>query len=79
MRKTIRGVFKRFVGSYRELVIQLSNRFILFRVLLLPLLIFVYALTFLVILTVVLIVVLIVVPISAISKAKPLSLLGSRK
>ncbi|HXG31095.1 MAG TPA: hypothetical protein VNK81_05575, partial [Thermodesulfobacteriota bacterium] len=72
-------VFERFVGSYRELVIRLSNRFILIRVLLLPLLILIYALTLLVILTVVLIVVLIVVPISAVSKAKPLNLLGSRR
>jgi hypothetical protein len=69
MRKTIAGIAERFVGSYKEIAVEISGRFILLRVLLLPVLMFVYALTFIVILTMVLIVILVVVPVSSVSKA----------
>jgi len=78
MRKTIAGIAERFIGSYKEIAIEISGRFILLRVLLLPVLIFVYALTFIVILTMVLIVILIVVPVSSVSKTNILGLFGRR-
>ncbi len=79
MKKTIKGIFERFFGSYGEISIQFSkNRSILFRVLLAPILVFIYALTFLVILAVVLIVLLVVLPISVIPKVKTFSLFGRR-
>jgi hypothetical protein len=77
MKKTITGIFERFFGSYGEIYIQfLKNRFILFRVLLIPALVFIYALTFVVILTVVLIVLVIVLPISMISELKTFIFFG---
>lgn len=78
MRKTISGIVERFYGSYKEISIEISSRFILLRVLLIPILMFVYALTFVVILTMVLIVVLIVVPISLVSRANILGFFGRR-
>jgi hypothetical protein len=78
MRKTIAGIAERFIGSYKEIAIEISGRFILLRVLILPVLIFVYALTFIVILTMVLIVILIVVPVSSVSKTNILGLFGRR-
>jgi hypothetical protein len=77
MNKTITGIFQRFFESYGEVYVQLSkDRIILFRVFLIPALVFIYALTFLVILAIVLIVLLIVLPISVISELKTLSFFG---
>ncbi len=78
MRKTLAGIAERFIGSYKEIALEISGRFILLRVLFLPVLIFVYALTFLVILTMVLIVILVVVPVSSVSKTNILGLFGRR-
>lgn len=71
MTKMIIGVFERLFESYKVLVIQGSNGWAIpFRVLLIPISIFFYALTLLVILAIVLIVILIAVPISTISKVR---------
>jgi hypothetical protein len=80
MKKMIVSVFvKRFLGSFKELFIHiLKDRFILFGVLLIPILIFIYALTFLVILALVILVIFIVVPISAVSRTKTLGSLSGK-
>ena len=78
MRKTIAGIAERFIGSYKEIALEISGRFILFRVLLLPVLMFVYALTFIVILAMVLIVILVVIPVSSVSRANIPGLFGRR-
>lgn len=62
-------VLSRFIQSYTSVVLQLSKDwFILFRVLFIPVSIYIYCLTFLVIVTVLLIVVIIVFPLSFFSK-----------
>ena len=62
-------VLSRFIQSYGSVVLQLSkNWFILFRILFIPVSLFIYCLTFLVIVTVLLIVVLIAFPLSFLSK-----------
>ncbi|MGH7799064.1 MAG: hypothetical protein ACREOW_00355 [Thermodesulfobacteriota bacterium] len=71
MTKMIIGVFERLFESYKVLVIQGSNGWAIpFRVLLIPISIFFYALTLLVILAIALLVILIAVPISTISKVR---------
>ncbi len=71
MTKMIIGVFERLFESYKVLVIQGSNSWALpFRVLLIPVSIFFYALTLLVILTILPLVIFIAVPISTISKVR---------
>ncbi len=63
-------VLSRFIESYRSVVLQLSKDwFILYKILFIPLSLFIYCLTFLVISTVMLIVVFIAYPMSFISKS----------
>ncbi len=79
MKKTIIGIFERFFGSYGDISAQFSqNRSILLKILLIPILVFIYTLTLVVISTVVLIVLLVVLPISAIYKTNTQSLLGKQ-
>ena len=62
-------VLSRFIQSYSSMVLQLSRDwFILFKILFIPVSLYIYCLTFLVIVTVLLIVVVIAFPISFISK-----------
>lgn len=62
-------VLSRFIQSYSSMVLQLSRGwFILFKILFIPVSLYIYCLTFLVIVTVLLIVVVIAFPISFISK-----------
>lgn len=62
-------VLSRFIESYSSVVLQISkNWFIVYRMLFIPLSLFIYCLTFFVIAAVLMIVVLIAVPMSAISK-----------
>ena len=70
MFEMIHTVLSRFIESYSSVVLRLSRDwFILYKVLFIPLSLFIYCLTFLVISTVLLIVVLIAYPMSFISKS----------
>ncbi|HEY7535982.1 MAG TPA: hypothetical protein VH878_08545 [Thermodesulfobacteriota bacterium] len=71
MAKMIIGVFERLFESYKALIIQSSNGWAIpFRILLIPISLFFYALTLLVILAILLLVIFIAVPISIISKLR---------
>ncbi len=71
MTKMLIGVFERLFESYKVLVIQGSHGWAIpFRVLLIPVSIFFYALTFLVIVTILPLVICVALPISTISKVK---------
>ncbi|HET7289373.1 MAG TPA: hypothetical protein VFJ67_02960 [Thermodesulfobacteriota bacterium] len=62
-------VLSRFIQSYSSMVLQLSKDwFILFKILFIPVSLYIYCLTFLVIVTVLLIVVVIAFPLSFLSK-----------
>ncbi len=62
-------VLSRFIQSYTSVVLQISKDwFILFRILFIPVSLYIYCLTFLVIITVLLIVVIIAFPLSFFSK-----------
>lgn len=62
-------VLSRFIQSYTSVVLQISKDwFILFRILFIPVSLYIYCLTFLVIVTVLLIVVIIAFPLSFFSK-----------
>jgi hypothetical protein len=71
MTRMIIGVFERLFESYKALVIQRSNGWAIpFRVLLISVSVFFYALTLLVILAILPLVIFIAVPISVVSKIK---------
>jgi type IV secretory pathway VirB3-like protein len=71
MHRMIIGVLERFFQSYNALVIEGTNGWpLLFRILLIPVSIFFYALTLLVILSILLLVIFITVPIWAVSRIK---------
>lgn len=62
-------VLSRFIQSYSSMVLQLSKDwFILFKIVFIPVSLYIYCLTFLVIVTVLLIVVVIAFPLSFLSK-----------
>ena len=62
-------VLSRFIQSYSSMVLQISKDwFILFKIVFIPVSLYIYCLTFLVIVTVLLIVVLIAFPLSFLSK-----------
>lgn len=62
-------VLSRFIQSYSSMVLQLSRDwFILFKIVFIPISLYIYCLTFLVIVTVLLIVVVIAFPLSFMSK-----------
>jgi len=62
-------VLSRFIQSYSSMVLQLSRDwFILFKIVFIPVSLYIYCLTFLVIVTVLLIVVVIAFPLSFMSK-----------
>jgi len=62
-------VLSRFIQSYSSMVLRLSNDwFILFKIVFIPVSLYIYCLTFLVIVTVLLIVVVIAFPLSFLSK-----------
>lgn len=63
-------VIAKFIGSYGSVVMEVSKDwFILYRILFIPLSLFIYCLAFLVVLSVLLIVIIIASPISYTSKA----------
>jgi hypothetical protein len=65
------GVLERFFQSYKALVVEGTNGWnLLFRILLIPVSIFFYALTLLVILSILILVIFITVPIWAVSRIK---------
>jgi hypothetical protein len=65
------GVLERFFQSYKALVVEGTNGWnLLFRILLIPVSVFFYALTLLVILSILILVIFITVPIWAVSRIK---------
>ncbi len=69
MLKMLFTVISRFIGSYGSIVMQVSKDwFFLYRLVFIPVSLFIYCLTFLVILSVLLIVIFIAAPMSFLSK-----------